>query len=72
MVAPCRGEDYQHTVLFNTVIGNIYTTVSMPYYKARFVQVRDLGYTILPEFADTSDPGLSRDVTIVFDVTNDA
>lgn len=72
MVGPCRGGGVQYTTMFQTVIGMIYSTVSMEYYKTRFSEGMEHGYTILPGFADTSHRDLFRDVNLPFDIDHDA
>lgn len=71
MVGPCRDENAQPVTMWNNVIGNVGTVVSMKFYKARFAEVRDRCYTILPDFADGSEPNLFRDVNLPFNVAND-
>lgn len=72
MITPDSGEDGQPTAAFNNLIGKIGTEVSMALYKSRVVEAKECGYTVLPDFADTSNPDLFRDVKLLFDVAKDA
>lgn len=54
------------------LFGNMETAVSMEFYEARLVQIRKRSYTILPNFADPSEPDLFLDVKIPFGVEKDA
>lgn len=72
MVRICQGEDVQPTTVFNTVIGKMESSISMALYKSRFLEVSEPKYTILPEFADPSDPGHLRDVNLPFDFVKDS
>lgn len=71
-IGTCSGEDAKPTTVFNRVIGKMDTAVSIAFYNARFVEVRELGCTILPDFAGPTDPDIFQDVNLPFGVTNDA
>lgn len=70
MVGPCRGEDDHPTTLFNTVIRKMVTEISVAFYKARGLEVRERGNTIMQDLAHPPDPELFQDINLPFDVAN--
>lgn len=71
MIGTFRGEDAQPTAVFNNIIEKMGTEVSMALYTARFVEVRERGYTLLPDFTNPSNPDLFRDFNLLFGGGND-
>lgn len=61
MVGICRGEGSLRSAVFNTVFGKMDTTVFMDFYKSRFAEVNERGYSILQDFADRSNPDVFQD-----------
>lgn len=59
-------------ILFNTGIGKMGTSSSLPFYKARLVEVRKSGHTILHNFSDPSDPDVFGYVYLPFNHNEDA
>lgn len=49
-------------IVFNNVIGKMDTAFYTSFYIARFVEVREIVYTILSAFDDFSEPYLFQDV----------
>lgn len=72
MVGPCRFADNQPITVFNTGFGKVDTVLSTTFYKERFVEVREHIYTILLDFADSSDSDVVRGVKLPLGVMNDA
>lgn len=69
IVVLCRGEGSQSSAVFNNLIDNKYTTVSVKFHKARVVEVKVRIYTILPDLSDTTDPQIFSHVNLPFDVS---
>lgn len=68
MVSTISGKDDQHTAVFKTGIAKMRTADFMAFYKAIFMEVKEHGYSILPDFADPSNTEFIREVTLHVEV----
>lgn len=71
LTGTCRGQSANPTEIFQQVAEQDRNALSIAFYKPRLVEVRELGYTILEDFANPANRQVFNDIDILFDQHED-